>query len=668
MGKGNRSRIERAMADSANTSKNVKANKNKVSGAGIFVAIAAVLVVVALLIGAIGVLNDGGWFARSQTVVKTDNFSVNGAMMNYFFNTQFNNYYQSYYQLYSQFASSGTDISSTVYKQMGISDPDKSLKDQNMPAKEGEETVTVFDYYMGLTEDYVTRMLTYCEFAVKENIALDDEDYEEIDHTLEHLKESYESQKAMYEQFGMAYYTTFSAYLSATYGTGVKERDIRNCLELITLAAEFEEALSEDKEAEILSDETREAIEDYVKANPSNFLMADYYTYSFSVSSKNYNNDADFEAAKKETLDKAKKLAEAQGKDAYKAAVLELLKESELASYRSKNFETFLKENDNDKDQAEEALVKSFNEKIWTEAKQNETFEKLLTVSFKCPSTATDLSKWIFGYDAGEHTDDCTHEGEHEEDKEAAKEGDVTYIESTKETEETVKKETTAESTTAETTVETTTEAAAAAAETTTAETTTAAGTTSAGSSSTSNKVKVTTYTVSVYLLDRAAYRNTEITKHFGYVMFSEKDDAEAFYAEYSKGEMNKDTMLELVEDMHEEVSVYAYDSVEDYLLGDLEDQNIDTADKWLKEAKPGDCSGVIEVVRTTTTSSSSSSSSTTEKKTTYYAVLVYDQEGYEAWFCDALAGATSEAVGDWYEENDLDLTYNGKAYVFINV
>ena len=72
MGKGNRSRIERAMNESANAGKNVQAKKNtKVSGAGIFVAVAAILVVVALLVGAIGVVNDSGWLARSKTVTKT---------------------------------------------------------------------------------------------------------------------------------------------------------------------------------------------------------------------------------------------------------------------------------------------------------------------------------------------------------------------------------------------------------------------------------------------------------------------------------------------------------------------------------------------------------------------------------------------------------------------
>ncbi len=265
MGKGNRSRIERAMNESVNVNKNVQVKKNKVSGAGIFVAVAAILVVVALLVGAIGVVNDSGWFARAQTAVKTENFKVDGSMMNYFYTTQFNNYYQYYNQMYSQLASSGLDVSTYVYSAMGITDPSKSLKEQDMKVPEGAEKVTVFEYYMNLTEDYVTRMLTYCEWAVKEGIELTDEDLADIDHTLEEMEKSYKSQKALYEQFGMAYYSSFSAYLAANYGVGVKERDIRNCLELVTLAAKFEEKLTDEKKQEIIGDKANTAVEEFVK-------------------------------------------------------------------------------------------------------------------------------------------------------------------------------------------------------------------------------------------------------------------------------------------------------------------------------------------------------------------------------------------------------------------
>ncbi len=662
MGKGNRSRIERAMAEANGVSpKSTKANKKKVSGAGIFVAIAAILVVVALLVGAIGVLNDSGWFARSQTVVETENYRVTGTMMNYFFMTQFNSYYEYYYQLYNSYFKNQYD---SVYELMGI-DPAKSLKSQYMSAKEGEEKVTYFDYYMGMTESYVTQMLTYCEFANKAGIELDEEDIRSIDKSLENLKSTYESQKAMYEQFGMSYYSTFSAYLAATYGTGVKERDVRAALELITLAAKFEEKLNTEKEELLLSEKDYATIEQFAKDNPASFLMADYYSYTFEIKSKDYENDADFEAAKKDILEKAKALSESADKETYKAAVIELLKDAEMKSYREKNWNLYLAKYETE-EAAEQALQKYFEEN-YTAEKMEPKFNETLTEAFKYPSTPTDVSKWVFGYDASAcEKGECEHEKEedHEKSQEPAKKGDLTYFENTKETEETVKKE---ETTTAGTTTEaTTTEGAAEASEETTKEETT----TKAPSTVATEKVKVTTYTVTVYLLEKEGYRNTEITKHFGYVMFSEKEDAEAFYAEYSKGEMNKDNLVEVLEKMYEAdntLSIYAYDAVEDYLPGDLEDQKVDGADKWLETAKPGANSGVIELT-VATNSSSTSSSASTENKTTYYAVLVYDQDGYEAWFNDALTGAVAEEVKEWFEENTLKLEYNKKTYKFIDM
>ena len=660
MGKGNRSRIERAMTE-ANGVKPVKAKGKKVSGAGIFVAIAAILVVVALLVGAIGVLNDSGWFARSQTVVETDNYRVTGTMMNYFFMTQFNSYYEYYYQMYNSYFSNSYD---SVYDLMGI-DPNKSLKTQYMDAKEGEEKVTYFDYYMGLTEDYVTQMLTYCEFANKAGIELDEKDRESIDKSMENMKSSYESQKAMYEMYGLGYYNSYSAYLAATYGTGVTERDVRSALELITLAAKFEEKLNDEKEELLLNEKDYASIEEYVKNNPASFLMADYYAYSFSVSSKNYDNDADFEAAKKDILAQAQELSKSADKEAYKASVINMLKEAEKKAYREANWDKYLKENGNDETVAEQKMQEYF-EKTYTTEYMDLKFKATFKEGYTYPTTHTDLSKWVFGYDASAcEKGECEHDKEedHEKSQEAAKAGTLTYFENTTTKEETVKKEET--TTAATTTAPETTEGAAPASEETTKEETT----TKAPSSTATEKVKVTTYTVTVYLLDKEAYRNTEITKHFGYVMFSKKADAEAFYTEFAKGEMNKDNLVEVLNSMYEQnntLSIYAYDAVEDYMPGDLEDQKVTGADKWLETAKPGDCSGVIEL--TLTKETTNADKTTKQEKIPYYSVLVFDKDGYEAWFNDALAGAMSEAVKEWYEENGLELTYNAKAYKYIDM
>ena len=610
-------------------------------------------------------VNETGFFARSQTITQTENgeYRVTGTMMNYFFMSIFNQNYQQMYQAcqsYGLITSNMTQnqAAAYVYSLMGIT-PGVSLKSQYV---DEAKTTTAFDRYMQQTEQYVARLLTGCSLATKYDVALDDKDLEDIEKSIESMKQSYELNKLYAQLQQVSYPSSFAKFLTQNYGTGVSENDVRECLKLIMLSSKFDEKLYDEKEAFVENEEDHKLIEEYVENNPVNFLMADYYLYTFTVKSKDFGDDEKaFEDAKNEILEKAKKLAAAEGKEGFKTAVLELLKESEKKVFQEKNWDTYLKDADNDEDAAQAKLDEAF-EKDW-EAVKEVKYNATRKEGYKYPSTATDLSKWIFGYDAGEHTDECTHEGEHEESCEAAKEGDITYFESSTTTEET-KKETTESTGTAGTTAqESTTEGAAPAAETTTAAAT--EGTTSASSSS-ANKIKVTTYTVSVYMLDKAAYRDTEITKHIGFVMFESKETAQKFLDEFNKLETkDRDSMMELVEKLYEEMTPANYGAYENYKVGDLEDQNVKGIDEWLEKAKKGDVSDVLEIKQTTT--STSTSSSTSNKEKTYYGVMVFDGDGYEYWFQQAMTGAAEEQVTAWYEENTLKLTFNQNVYFLFN-
>ena len=114
-------------------------------------------------------------------------------------------------------------------------------------------------------------------------------------------------------------------------------------------------------------------------------------------------------------------------------------------------------------------------------------------------------------------------------------------------------------------------------------------------------------------------------------------------------------------------MTVNSYNALENYVLNTLKnDQSIEGVDSWLESAKAGDVSEVTEVVKTTI--SKDKDGKETETKTTYYAVMVYEGEGDQAWLYTALMGATNEALTEWYEANGLDLTYNEKAYKYINI
>ena len=669
MGKGNRSRIERAMNESATTDKNVKAKKNKISGAGIFVIIAAILVVIALLVGSVSMINETGFFARTQTVTNTENgeFPVTGTMMNYFFMSILNQNYQQMYQMCQQYGlitstTSQSQANAYVYSMMGIT-PGVSLKSQYV---DEAKTTTVFARYMQLTEEYVARLLTGCTLASKYDVKLDDEDLADIEDSLKSMKQSYDLNKMFADAQAAAsgqvsaYPATYEKFLSQTYGTGVNEDDIRACMKLMLLSSKFDEKLYEEKEAFVEKEEDHKLIEEYVESNPASFLMADYYLYTFTVKSSAYggSDTQEWEDAVNDIKAKAEKLTSAEGKEGFKTAVLELLKESEKKAFQEKNWDKYLEEAEGDEDAAQAKLDEAF-EKQWTAVKDVK-YNALHKEGYKYPSTATDLSKWIFGYEPEEHDhEDGEADHEHEEPIEAAKEGDIKSFESETETEETIKETTSTTGTAGTTAEETTTEGAAPA-----AETTTEAGTTSGSSSSTTKKEKVKTFTISVYMLDKEAYRDTEITKHIGFVMFESKENAQKFLDEFNKLETkDKDSMMDLVEELYAEMAPANYGAYENYKVGDLKDQNVTGIDEWLEKAEKGNVSDVLEITQKNTTTSSSS----TNKETTYYGVMVFDGDGYEYWFQQAMVGAADEQVTKWYEDNTLELTFKQGVYALFN-
>ena len=541
--------------------------------------------------GLLGDLLAGNSKLASEVVISTEHFTVNGAMMSYFFHAQFNSYYQYYYQMWSYYFQSAYN---SPYELMGI-DTSKSLKDQYMS---GENPISMFDYYMELTEDYVTRMLTYCESAVQSGISLTDEDQAKIDQTIDDLKETFETEKEMYESFGYSYYINFPAYLAANYGDGVRQEDVRQCLELITLASKYEEALSLNIENEILSDASNAAVEQYVADNPVQFLMADYYSYTISVTNQFY-TDAEFENEKALLLEKAKEIT--QDASSYRDGVLSCIEDEEFNEYLGKEWVNFFNAYGGDVQKAGEAIKKEFAKTVWTEDVQNVKYAGTLKTEYRYPSAPTDQSQWIF----------------------QAKAGDVAYFESTTQREEAVQTDSGIE------------------------------------------KVKVTTYSITLCLLEKEAYRNTEMARNFGYVMFSAKQQAERFYEEYKKGTMNMATMLDVLQNMQGQIPVYGYDVREDYLLGDLEDQNVYGADEWLEKAKPGSCSGIVELkVVTSTTNDYIHYDETT---TIYYAILVYDGENYEYWYTQALRGVHSEKIEDWYAQNRIELSFDRAVYDLID-
>ena len=608
-----------------------------------------------LAVRALGASGGNGLLTRSEIVVETAHFKVNVGMMAYFFTEQIAKCYRRYEPYFNQ-AADPAQTKALMSQLLGIPEPGVSFKEQNFSGKiESDAPITVFDFYMGLTEENVTGLLTYCEYAYEHDVALTQEDYGAIIQAVEQMEQDYKSEKKAAKQAGEQYFITFSAYLKDTYGTNITKQDVRECLELIRLAEKAEQKLTEEQKKSVASDQG--ALEQYVLEHHAEFYMADFYRYGITVSNEGM-TDEEFEAAKQKAWLQIADLTVTPAMQYFENELTELLIAFDMQSYREKYWDRYLKEAGNDRAKAQEALQAYFD-KTYTDEYKRVKFQATLVEQYKRPSNKTvpdftvtfypvdgsnpiiypsgspgakddtkvnELCDWLFGTEQNGYTDH-------------ARKGDMKVIESTS----------------------------------------------TKQASNAHGNYEVETYTVTVYRCAKQPYVQSEITKQFGYALFQNKADAEQFFAKYCKGEMNKDTLYALAEQMRGQMYAYAYDASDAFLLDDFEDRwsvnwvyksgdhtqrvEIKGIYQWLENAKPGDCSGVVEMtmVHDVVDPTSSILGATKTERTPVYAILVYDGEGQEYWYAKALNGATKQGKVDWYEQNRLVPVYNRKAYELID-
>lgn len=289
MGKGNRVRLNKAQQAAENQSVfNAKKQKKQ---APAWVSTLVVVLVIALLLAcvALTVVSDGGYTLRWTTIAESENYTVTGTMLSYFF-------YQNYSSFLNQYGS--------VASYLGLN-TNLSLKDQTSMYGE-EEGTTWFEYFMEPAVEQVKTMLVYCEEANKRGIVLDDEDYALIDEALEALREQ-----------AAEYGYTENGFISTMYGVGVKKSDVRAALELSQLATKCQTQVTEDITAAI-SDEQMTV---YYNENAGQFMSAGVLSHTFSATEGD--DAAAYETAKKDAKADADKLAAVKTAEDFKKFVLE---------------------------------------------------------------------------------------------------------------------------------------------------------------------------------------------------------------------------------------------------------------------------------------------------------------------------------------------------------
>lgn len=299
---------------------------------------------VVLVIGAIitfNVLSENGTIIRSQTVMESEHFKVDGAMMTYLF--------------WDTVSSELEGDNASFYKMYDL----KNVYDIDNKCHTGQ---TWREYFIEMTTETMQKMLTYAHYALSLGKTLNDEDNRLIEEELIRIE-------AAASVYGMK----LEKYLKTYYGRGVNIEDIRKTLEIIYLST-----CGMDMMTENLSVSDAE-IEEYYQKEKESLKCADYLFYVTGISGKdNLTAEQD-----KFYSSRAQNICNSTSEEEYIKRVTDYLKE----------VNDLLKDDDEEKLNATE-----LEEYIKSE------LESMRYIGVAYDKNMKDLDKWIFSADrqAGE--------------------------------------------------------------------------------------------------------------------------------------------------------------------------------------------------------------------------------------------------------------------------
>ena len=597
MGKGNRNKLRRENDNFVNADTKVKAAKKKSNGVPLWAgnmvlgAIGLMLVVVIL----VTTISSSGIVLRLTKYASSNSYQLTGSQMTYIFRTLYNNFAEQYSSYLSY-----------------ILDTSKSLKDQDsIYEDENGKKLTWFDYFALQAESEAEQLLTLCELAKKRGMdKLTEDEVNEINEAIQTLEET------ALNSYGMS----LNTFIKAVYGAGVTANDIATVMKYQTIASNFYEVIEDELKAKI--DDTR--VDAYFNENKLDFLNVDYLNLTLSATKgttsatntaeQNQKIEDDYKADK-ETVDKfLAKFKEVKTADEFKAILVDYYMEV----FAEDTFETEYTE-------AFDALDKSLL--LPDDAKK--TFKEETLAKLKDALLALDMT-----YETEKEEEEKEEEEKKEEDKkdqteeekkaekiEKAKADIYDAVFTTLETKfksvftekgTYVKDDKVSEwlyaDDTKENDIKTSTENSAA-------------------------DAKNESYTATITMLIKKPYKNEELTKNVGHILFTKakhgddyKEDAKKLLEEFQKGEMTKDAFEKLGLENTADSNVF-YDKVK---KGDM----VEDFEKWLfdESRKEGD-TGIV----TTTYGDHVMYFVGTDNAVWYNNVFetIYNED-YKEWFEDA--------------------------------
>ena len=322
MGKGKRTKDNNA-AELFATANSKKKNEDKMGVWTKVLLISVVLIIVASL--ALTYISTSGILLRAPKAFKSENFEINGAMAQYMFYAQYTNFASSYSSYMSYM---GLDTSKSL-KAQTLNDTAKSLL-AGMYGEDANMSGTWFDFFWSVTKNQATQTLAFCEAAKKNGMELTKEEKATID----------ESLKAIDETAALYGFPSTKSYITAMYGAGVTKSDIKKTLLLTELSAKYYEA----EITKIEDGITDKQVEDYLAAHKSDFLKADYYSFTFQAVKPvaDANDDDAKKAEKLAKFEKAIADAKANAEAVSKMTDIEAIKEYMVAYWADDYYEEYL--------------------------------------------------------------------------------------------------------------------------------------------------------------------------------------------------------------------------------------------------------------------------------------------------------------------------------------
>lgn len=242
------------------------------------------VLVAAILVGVVtSAITNSGIIKRSRIILEsqTGKFDVNQQMATFLV------WQEIYYSAYTQY----------LYYQYGIYKDEDGVTKTFKSADQYALTLAQLNIEQALRDcvDDIMEMLkmyvAVCDEAYRNDVTLDSSDKETLNETITQLK-------SIQTNYG---YVSFSAFLKDAMGSGMKESDIEDALELVGLYNKYSTQMQDTYEKAV----TIGDLDTYLAAHPEDFYLIDYLTF----------------AADNEEL--AQKLKDCETPEEFKALVLE---------------------------------------------------------------------------------------------------------------------------------------------------------------------------------------------------------------------------------------------------------------------------------------------------------------------------------------------------------